>query len=193
MRLWALAGPGEGSRKGGVSKAGEGKLPGSKPGHCAGCAVPVVALSWCLAPGTGLPTAAVQLSGLGWAVLQAHVTCSSSCIVVIEVPSIYYAVLWRLRFTRTSINQSINYTFPAWCWVCVQGDPVSCFSMILYPELIAPSSAAASDSLNPPSHSPSSTWAACPCWPCLGVGCASAFVGVWYPPVLPHGQATSAF
>ena len=92
-----------------------------------------------------------------------------------------------------SINQSINYKFPAWCWVCVQGDPVSCSSMILHPELIAPSCAAASDSLNPPSHSPSSTWAACPCWHCLGVGCASAFLEVWYPPVLPHGQATSAF
>ena len=91
---------------------------------------------------------------------------------------LHYRAESGMGLTASSINQSINYTFPAWCWVCVQGDPVSCFSMILYPELIAPSSVAASDSLNPPSHSPSSTWAACPCWPCLGVGCASAFVGV---------------
>ena len=46
--------------------------------------------------------------------------------------------------------------------LCPVKDPVSFFSLTLCPELGALSRAAASESLNSPSHSPCSTWAACP-------------------------------
>ena len=57
------------------------------------------------------------------------------------------------------INQSINFTVPALCWVC-KGDFGFCLSMNPYPELPITSCVAASEHPGVSSHNPSSILAA---------------------------------